>query len=291
MKIFYDCIPCFIEQTLDVSRISLPGDEEVHGEIMKSVLKQLSDLEMQTPPPVVAARFHELIKEMTGNLDPYKEVKEKYNKEALNLYPELKELLKQSETPFETAVKLAIAGNIIDFGHRSITEDLKLFESVQEVLRQTLFIDHIKQLKEEIEKADKILYLADNTGEIVFDRIFIEYLMPKNIVVAVRKYPIINDANYEDAEFVGLTDLVKVIDNGAGVPGTYLPECSEEFKKIFDAADLIISKGQGNYETLDDVDHNIFFLLRAKCNCVAKDIGCKLNDIVAISKKYAKVSV
>ena len=291
MKIFYDCIPCFIKQTLDVSRLSLPGEEEVHGCIMKSVLKELADLEMQMPPPVAAARFHAIIKEMTGNYDPYKEVKEKYNKEALSLYPELKELLNQSQTPFETAVKLAIAGNIIDFGHRSISDDLKLFQSVKEVLAQIPFINHIQYLKEEIEKADNILYLADNTGEVVFDRIFIEYLIPKNITLAVRKYPIINDANYEDAKFVGLTDLVNVIDNGTAIPGTYLPACSEEFRQIFNEADLIISKGQGNYETLNDVNKNIFFLLRAKCDCVSEDIGCNLNDIVVISKKYAKISV
>lgn len=291
MKTFYDCIPCFIKQTLDVSRISLPEEEEVHGNILKKVMQEVLELEMSTPPPVVARDIHRIIKKMTGNYDPYKGVKEKFNREALNLYPELKKMVEQSSDPFEMVVKIAIAGNIIDFGHMSITDNLDLAPAVRRVVSQDPFINHIYALKEQIDKARKILYVADNAGEVVFDRVFIEHIMPKDIIFAVRKYPIINDANYEDAKFVGLTELVKVIENGTDVPGTFLPDCSDEFRREFETADLIISKGQGNYETLSDVDQNIFFLLRAKCLCVANDIGCKLNDIVVISKKYAKSEV
>jgi len=287
LKTFYDCIPCFIKQTLDVSRISKPEDEEIHGIILKKVMSEVLDLNMQTPPPVVASRIHRLIKEMTGNRDPYKLVKDKFNNEALELYEVLKKYITESQKPFETAVKIAIAGNIIDFGHRSTNDDLKLAETVKEILAQEPYINHIAELEKEIEKAEKILYVADNTGEILFDRVFIEHIMPQNITFAVRKYPIINDANYEDAKVVGLTELVKVIDNGSDVPGTYLPECSPEFRQEFENADLIISKGQGNYETLNDVNANIFFLLRAKCHCVSDDIGCKINDIVVFGKKYA----
>ncbi|MEW5822673.1 MAG: ARMT1-like domain-containing protein [Cyanobacteriota bacterium] len=291
METFYDCIPCFIKQTLDVSRMSSPENEKLHGEILKQAMQEILNLEMSTPPPVVASRLHRIIKKMTGNYDPYKVVKDRFNNEALDLYDDLKRLIEDSARPFETAVKIAIAGNIIDFGHMPTTQDFDLKKSVKEVLEQNPVINHIDYLKENIDKAKKILYIADNTGEIVFDRVFIEYIMPKKIIYAVRKYPIINDANYEDAEYVGLTDIVKVIDNGTDVPGTYLQECSLEFKKEFDSADLIISKGQGNYETLGDEDYNIVFLLRAKCLCVSRDIGCKLNDIVVISKKYVKAAV
>jgi uncharacterized protein with ATP-grasp and redox domains len=286
LKTFYDCIPCFIKQTLDVSRISKPDDEELHGLILKRVLVEMQNIEMTTPPPVVASRIHRIIKEMTGNRDPYKPVKVKFNNEALGLYAKLKDYINHSDRPFETAVKIAIAGNIIDFGHHSMTVDIKLEESVEAILQQEPFINHINFLEKEINKANKILYMADNTGEIVFDRVFIEHILPQNITFVVRKYPIINDANLEDAREVGITGLVRVIENGSDIPGTYLQECSAELQSEFEEADLIISKGQGNYETLNDVDKNIIFLLKAKCQCVAQDIGCKINDIVVIGKKY-----
>lgn len=287
MKTFYDCIPCFLKQAVSVSRLSSPGNDKLHGDILKEVMAEVSKIDMETPPPVVSSRVHRIIKSMTGNNDPYKTVKDKFNKEAMDFYPVMKKMVKDADDPFETAVRLAVAGNIIDFGLRDIMDDLQLVNTVKEVIAQDPFIDHTEFLKKEINKAEKILYLADNTGEVVFDRVLIEQIMPEKITLAVRKYPIINDANYEDAEFVGLTSLVKVIDNGTDVPGTYLNECSDSFKKEFNSADLIISKGQGNYETLNDVNANIFFLLRAKCECVSKDIGCKLNDILIYGKKYA----
>ncbi|MGD9579823.1 MAG: DUF89 domain-containing protein, partial [Vampirovibrionia bacterium] len=206
--------------------------------------------------------------------------------EALALYPQLKAYIDNAEDKFYMASKVAIAGNIIDFGHSSVNDDFNLLDSVKVVLSQEPAINNIDYLKNQVESAAKILYIADNAGEIVFDKLFIEHIMPKNIVFAVRKYPIINDANYEDAEFVGLTDMVKVIENGTDVPGTYLADCSDEFKQEYYSADLIISKGQGNYETLGDNKENIVFLLKAKCDCVAKDIGCNLNDILIISKNH-----
>lgn len=285
MKTFYDCIPCFIKQTLNVTRMSMPENDEVLEKVLKNVLNQILTIDMTTPPPVVASRIHRIIKASTDNRDPYQGVKEKYNREAMDLYPYLKTLVQEAEDSFFMAVKVAIAGNIIDFGARSTQEDLHLKESIDEVLDQPLAINHVEYLRAEIKRAQSILYLADNTGEIIFDRVFIEQIMPVNITLAVRGKPIINDANYEDAEFAGLTNLVKVIDNGADVPGTYLPDCSESFRACFESADLIISKGQGNYETLSDTNKNIVFLLRAKCDCVSKEIGCNLNDILVISKQ------
>lgn len=286
MKTFYDCIPCFIKQTLEVSRRSLPGEVEIHGKIIKKVLQEVINLNMSTPPPVVAQRCHKIIREMTGNNDPYKHLKDKFNNQALKLYPTIKKIISESSTPFKTAVKLAIAGNVIDFGINYASEDMDLEEIMYEVINQKPFIDHSQELEKEINKASKILYLGDNTGEIVFDKAFIEYLLPKDIVFAVRQSPVINDATYEDASTVGMTDIVKVIDNGNDAPGSYLKECSPDFLKEFESADLIISKGQGNYETLSDVDKNIFFLLRAKCDCVSKHVGCKLHDTLVIGAKY-----
>lgn len=244
------------------------------------------NVDMNTPPPVLAQKYHQIIREMTGVEDPYLSLKEKFNMEALKIYPQLQLLLKDSDDSFKTLVKLAIAGNIIDFGTLMADENMNLMDEVQQVLTQTPFVDHTQYLKEEIDKANKILYVADNAGEVVFDKLFIEYLLPKKIIFAVRKSPIINDATYSDAEFAGITNLVKVIDNGTDAPGSYLKTCSEEFVNEINASNLIISKGQGNYETLHDEDYNIFFLFRAKCSCIADYLNCKLGDTFVIGKKY-----
>ena len=290
METFYDCIPCFLQQTITVTKLSYGNDNNLK-EIMPQVLNKLSKIKMETPPPVVARDIHKIIRKVTNNSDPYKKFKVKYNKKALELYPTLTHYVERSKNPFETAVKIAIAGNIIDFGVTTTVEDINLIDAIEEILKTEPFINDIKDLKSEIDKASKILYLADNTGEIVFDRVFIEHIQPKNITFVVRKSPILNDATYEDAKFVGLTNIVKVIDNGSDIPGTYLNECSQEFIEELESADFIISKGQGNYETLDKVNKKVFYLLKAKCLCITRDIGCKLNDILVIGKNYVKNTV
>jgi uncharacterized protein with ATP-grasp and redox domains len=135
-------------------------------------------------------------------------------------------------------------------------------------------------MKDEITEARSILYLADNAGEIVFDRLLIEKMPREKITMAVKGGPIINDALWEDAELVGLTEMVKVVDNGSDAAGTVLDTCSDEFRNLFENAEVIISKGQANYETLNDVEENIFFLLTSKCPVIAHDIGCNLGDMI-----------
>jgi len=290
LETFYDCIPCLLHQAITVTKMSYGNDEKLK-EIIPQVLKSLATLNMNTPPPVVARDMHKVIRKITNNLDPYKNLKEEYNQKALDLYPKLKRYIEISQNPFETAVKIAIAGNIIDFGITMTPEKISLIDNIEEILLKKPFINDIKDLKNEINKSSKILYLADNTGEIVFDRVFIEHILPKNITFVVRKSPILNDATYEDAKFVGLTELVNVINNGSDVPGTYLKECSQEFLEELDSADFIISKGQGNFETLGNVNKKVFYLLKAKCPCVANEIGCALNDILVIGKNYVEVTV
>ncbi|MGD9579861.1 MAG: ARMT1-like domain-containing protein, partial [Vampirovibrionia bacterium] len=159
MKTFYDCIPCFIKQTLDVSRLSSPEDDAVHGEIVKAVLNKIIDIDMNTAPPIVARDCHRIIKALSGNNDPYKFIKDKFNKEALALYPQLKAYIDNAEDKFYMAAKVAIAGNIIDFGHRSVNDDFNLLDSVKVVLSQEPAINNIDYLKNQVESAAKILYI------------------------------------------------------------------------------------------------------------------------------------
>ncbi len=148
-----------------------------------------------------------------------------------------------------------------------------------------------KKFRKAISMAKSILYLADNTGEIVFDRLLIEQMPLKKITLVVKGSPIINDACLVDAQVTGVADLVEVIDNGSDAPGTILAECSEDFKQRFEKADLIIAKGQGNYETLSDVKKDIFFVLKAKCSVIAKHIGCEVGNLVFLRSASGDMSM
>ena len=279
MKIFLDCIPCFVRQALDSVRLAT-DDEKIHEKVVREVLRLSANLDMSQTPPVIAQKIHRLIRELIGNIDPYYEIKQSFNRLAMRVCDELKTSLEICEDPLEAAVRLAIAGNIIDLGVKASIKE----SDVEKILRDCLTADFENQELEEfrsaVSGAEKILYLTDNAGEIVFDRLLIEQLGCEKITAAVRGGVIINDATMEDAEMVGLTDIVEVIDNGSDAPGTILETCSQAFLDRFADADLIIAKGQGNYETLSDVNKNIFFILKAKCSVIARDLGCEVGEMI-----------
>lgn len=176
-------------------------------------------------------------------------------------------------------MRLALSGNIIDFGPGHVIDVEKTIEKIFNV---DLAIDDSKKLFEEIKKAKSILYLADNTGEVVFDKLFLEVINHDNVTFAVRHSPILNDATIEDVKTLGIDKIVKeVITNGDNSPGTLLTHVSDEFLEKFNSVDLIISKGQGNYEGLHEVkDKNLFLLFMAKCHIIADDAGVKKGDCV-----------
>jgi damage-control phosphatase, subfamily I len=187
-------------------------------------------------------------------------------------------------------VRIAIAGNVIDFGVKSNLEESELFETIQECLAEQNTSMQLNDFIEEVNKAEDILFLADNAGEIVFDRLLIERLPVEKITVAVKGYPVINDATMEDAIRAGLPQIVDVIDNGSDAPGTILESCSQSFRNRFEKADMIIAKGQGNYESLSNIDKNVFFMLKAKCPVIASDIGCNMGEMVLLRRSSSMVT-
>lgn len=287
MKVYLDCFPCFVRQTLEAARMQT-ADEALQRRILDEVMKRLVRLPLEVTPPQVGQIIHRLIKELTGNEDPYREVKRQYNEIALKMYPELCERVRASQDPILTAVKLAIAGNIVDFGALSGNFDLE--QVVEETLRSDFALDGYERFRRALDRAVRIVYLGDNTGEIVFDRILIETLLRHKtfqIVFVVKEVPIINDATMEDARFVGLDRLVRVIPNGSDAPATVLSECSPEMVEVYRAADMVVVKGQGNYESLSEEQGPLFFLLKAKCAVAARDLGCKVGDIVLRSTQFS----
>jgi len=223
--------------------------------------------------------IHRLIREITGEADPYRQIKDGFNRMALKLYPTFRGWVGSSDNPMETAVRLVIAGNVIDFGVNSHLSETEVRESVMDGLSAPLDGD-VEEFSLAVSRAERILYLADNAGEIVFDRLLIEQLPPGKVTVGVRGFPVINDATLVDAEVAGIPQVAEVIDNGSDAPGTILDDCSHAFRERFDEAELIIAKGQGNYETLSEVNKAVYFLLKAKCPVIARDIGCGVGSMV-----------
>jgi uncharacterized protein with ATP-grasp and redox domains len=278
MKTTYDCIPCFIRQALDAVRLAT-SDEKIHEQVLRGVLAAASKMNMNQSPPVMGQYIHNLIRDLSGHHDPYKKIKDRFNNFALTLYPDLKQRIQSSSDPMDTAVRMAIAGNIIDFGVNSELDRSVISDTIEQALSAQLF-GNIDVLCASIDSADHILYLGDNCGEIVFDRLLIEQLPAYKVTFVVRGGPIINDATMEDARKTGMTELVTVMDNGSNIPGTVLEKCSKEFRECFAHADLIIAKGQGNYETLSGSKKNIFFLLKAKCPVISGHMACEPGSFI-----------
>lgn len=218
--------------------------------------------------------------------DPFKEEKISSNDIALELYKEWKPKVLSSDDSFDLALRLAIAGNIMDYGANN---SFDLHKTIQSVLEASYAIDHSALLKKKIQKAKSILYLGDNAGEIVFDKLFIETMMPNNIIYVVKSDATLNDATIEDAKEVGMDRVVEVVSNGYDAPSTILHKCSKEFLEIYNSADLIISKGQGNLEGLiHENDNRIFFLLMVKCDVISEVLNIKKGSFVVYNQSRRK---
>jgi uncharacterized protein with ATP-grasp and redox domains len=281
MKIHYDCIPCFIRQALDAVRFAIP-DLNIQASVLQKVLIAAGQMDLQQSPPIMGQRIHRLVREQSGNSDPYKSVKTQSNQYALQLYPSLRKQVEKSLKPMETATRLAIAGNIIDFGISSAIGHDVIDDTIARSLSEIPY-GNMDFFMQKAASASSILYIGDNAGEIVLDRLLVEQLSETKITYAVRGGPVINDATFADAEESGMTGIVDVIDNGSDAPGTILADCSDAFQQAFKNADLVIAKGQGNYETLSDIDKPIVFLLRAKCSVIARHIGCEMGAPVILA--------
>jgi uncharacterized protein with ATP-grasp and redox domains len=272
VRTYLNCIPCFVRQALEASLMATK-DRAMQEKALKKVLSELGKTSFKGKiPSDIAHKVHCIVREVTRNKDPYKKLKEEYNKKALKMYSGLKRMAR-----LLTATKLAIAGNIIDFGPGS---EFDLEKTIEEVLAQDFAIDHFDRFGRVLQKSKRVVYLGDNAGEIVFDRILLEELKDREITFFVKGGPIINDATIEDAKFAEINKIAKIRTVSNGEPGTGLRRNSKSFINLLKSADIVISKGQGNYEALSEVNANIFFLLKVKCPTIARDIGVKIGDIV-----------
>ncbi|MBN1273390.1 MAG: DUF89 family protein [Candidatus Aminicenantes bacterium] len=275
MKAYLDCYPCFFKQALNTARM-LQMSEEKTLEILNELGKKLPGIPFGASPPEIGREVYRLVTCLTKVSDPFKKIKTDCIHQALNLYQDLKSRVAGSKDRLETAVRLAIAGNVIDFGANS---SFDLNRDIEDILFQEFAINHYASFREALNKTDHVLFLGDNAGETVFDRLLIEEL-GKHVVYAVREKPVINDAVEEDAVLSGIDKVAEIVSSGCDAPGTILHLCSNTFRDRFLSAALIISKGQGNYEGLSEEKAPLFFLLKAKCGIIARDLGVAKGDII-----------
>jgi uncharacterized protein with ATP-grasp and redox domains len=279
MRTYLECIPCFVRQGLDALREVCTDEAEI-DRILKQVLSVIAGVDRQQTPPEMSRAIHGLIRHELGNVDPYHEIKQCSTRQALEVMPEVRRRIERSDKPFDTAVRFALAGNILDFALASLYQSDQLDTTLARAETQPLDEAMVTQLQHAVDQAQTILWLADNAGETVFDRLLIEQLTDKRFIYAVKAAPIINDATLSDAQAAGVHEVADIIDNGTDAPGTVLKLCSPGFRDIFQNADLVIAKGQANFETLNEVDREIYFLTQIKCVVMARHYGYRIGDWV-----------
>ncbi len=277
MRTELECFPCFLRQTV-IALKQQTDDPGTRLDVIRSVLPLIEAADTERPPAYTTTFIHRLIREKLRD-DPFRRIKREYNGIALALYPSLKERVRDSADPLLTAARLAIAGNVIDFG---VFTTIDIGGSVGRALEPSIAVDDYPLLRDAVGAADEILYLLDNSGEIVFDRVLIEQLlsMGKKVKAIVKGSPVLNDVTIDDAVQAGLTDICEVKDNGGDGIGTIDEFVSPEFREELDRAELIISKGQGNFETLFGTRKSTFFLFQAKCDVVARELGVPFGSML-----------
>jgi uncharacterized protein with ATP-grasp and redox domains len=282
MRTTLDCVPCFARQVLEAARFAA-ADEATRRRIVRAALAMLAaETDLDQSPPRIGQRIHRLVRELAGDDDPYGALKDRSNAAALAALPRLRALVRAAGDPLETAVRLAIAANVLDAGMNAAAMEGGLHggaagdepgDAVVRALERGLhepLHGSLSAFREAVAGAGRIFFLTDNCGEIVVDRLLVEQLPVERLTIAVRGAPVLNDATIGDARVAGLDRLAPVIDNGSDAPGTLLGDCSPRFRRVFAEADLVIAKGQGNYETLSDAAADIFFLFRVKCPLIAE---------------------
>ena len=286
MKISYECGPCFLRQAREALDLST-DDEMLKMEVIGEIFTYLSqNFSSGTNSNNTGSTMHEIIKRKTGCRDPYYQEKIESNRLALKYLPDVKKILDNDDS-LENYVKIAIVGNIMDFGAFTLDDDIE--SVIKNSLEKDLAIKDIEEFENSLRSNDKVLYLVDNTGEIVFDKLLLNKMKEYDldITIAVKSEPILNDACMPEALDAGLDEFGDIVEIGAGTVGYVDSKISDEFREIFNNHKFIISKGMGNYEGLTEIDlsdKEIYFLLCAKCNTISRDIGVNLHDMLLFKK-------
>jgi len=283
MKVLPECYVCAMRQALSACRL-VSDDVDFHHRAMWAAADHLArTASRDITPPEAGEGLYRMIREMSGSPDPFAEQKREQNDVVLEILPWLRDTVAAADDPLLMAVRLAIAGNVVDPGAQA---SFDLEESVIEATEGEGRQEHYPAFTDSLGRAGNVLLIADNCGEIVFDRVLIETMREAreglDVTVAVRAGPIINDVTEKEARDVGIDRLARIISSGSEMPGTVLERTTDEFREAFESADLVISKGQGNWETLEDCEREAFFMFQAKCPVVAAVNSCREGSLLLL---------
>ncbi|MFW6026997.1 MAG: damage-control phosphatase ARMT1 family protein [Candidatus Woesearchaeota archaeon] len=280
MKIELDCLACIFRQTLEAGRM-VTEDENLIREILNEYAKIIPDIDPDETAPEIVGKIQSIIKEKTHQTDPYHQYKNDNIQKALDYYPEIVKIIETAEDPLHAALIMAAVGNSMDAGV-SLKTNLK--NSIEQADLDGFIRSDYKNFKQKLDKNKSILFIADNAGEAVFDKLLLKELnkYKVNITYAVREEPVLNDVTRREAELIGIGEECNLISSGNKTPGLILKNSSEEFKKYYREADIRISKGQGNLEGLSEEKQEIYFLLKAKCELVAELLKVNVGDLVFV---------
>jgi uncharacterized protein with ATP-grasp and redox domains len=282
MKMTSECFPCFFKLANRLmTHIKLPENKKIT--IMKDISKFLSEIKKYNNSPAYYSTFmYNIIYKKAKIKDPYKKLKQDYNSKVLKIYPILQKIVKNSSDPIYTSLKLSAIGNTIDYG---VETSLDFSLHIKEIENLKFIKDDYKKFIKLLNNSNKIMLLADNAGEIIFDKLLIEtinsYYKNLKIIIAVRDKPVINDVTIKDIKNIKFPQNAQIISNGSQMVGTFLNDCSKIFLSHFNSSDIIISKGQANFESLNNLNRkNIFFLFKSKCEVVSKYLNVPINSFV-----------
>ncbi len=278
MKVQYECIPCILRQAIEAAR-QVTDDEKIIDEIIDNYSAMLPGIRESNPTPLVVSQIQKMIKDKTNTKDPYRSLKEKNIKMAMDIYEDLQDLVDNDKDPLKRALLLSATGNVIDAG---ISVKIKVEESILNTMERGFSIDDYQTFKEKLVNCSTLLIIGDNAGEAVLDKLLLKELNKYDIdlIYAVREEPVLNDITKKEAKLIGLDKYAEVITSGCNAPGMLIEQANDKFLDVYNKADIVLSKGQGNLEGLSEEDRPIFFLLKAKCDLIADFLEVELNDLV-----------
>ena len=270
MSIQPACIPCIVKQSYTLSRLLGVEDKNIQSQIIYDTINSLLNNKKVSTAPHFSIELQSILNKNLNGHSSFKEIKEKNKSNAEKYLKYLETMIETADDKLEMAVRISITGNTIDLG---ANPNYNLEKEINIITSSKINLDSLDKFKEDYKKAKLILFIADNYEEALFDKFLIEQLKPKEVVFAVRSNEILNDITLEDAKRLGIDKLCKVIESGSRIAGTDLDECTAEFLDLYKSADMVIAKGQGNFETLLSANRSIYFLFKIKCLVISEICG------------------
>ncbi len=275
-----DCFSCLYNQALRVTKV-LGCNEACADNVMQQSARVLSTMKVQQTPPEAAALLYPTISKVVGKEDLYEEAKGKSIRKATELLPLIEQRVAASSNRLDAALRAAVAGNVIDFATEVLFD---LEEEIETIFESPFALDQKREFIQKLHRSKSLVVIGDNAGEHLFDKLLIKEIKKAHsipIYYFVRGKPIINDVTMKEAKAIGLDEVCEVVDSGVDTPGFLLDRANEKAREVYESADLVLAKGMGNFECMENYkDKRVYFLFKVKCSVVAQKVGQKIGDLI-----------